>query len=684
MYVTESTTPKDSAWVKQAFFRRPTSDQVKNSTYLGGAGSNSTDMLSSLNFYDTTLGGNRSINPKPQFCRFSDPKINTISKTCKSMGLGYAEAVDANAQRISLQFGIPKTNSMTAFLANYYDSDMGSLVKYGTGSPIFYKIGQTIGALFTLPLQTFYGLNYIYNRISSTMSGNPYSKYYYLEPTMPLYWNSVSLMFNKIMADMGIADSFNGYDTKDKENVGDVAQKNILDSKFMERMGQLLPDVLRSGFSDGYTLDVKSIASRSQRMANEYTEALMAIENEQANRSREEGLKAMQASLQNMVKGQTLKEPPPIYPNRTYLDELYQNSFTGSGKESNKDKLIRTTDDKDDPLKVSVSETVREQTAEAEAGERSIFKDWANFADFIRADLQEGSAFVTFDVDKSGPVSHSFTNSSKAPPMVEAANSAADAAREMSYTFFQGNIGDNVVLDTVESVVTGVKNLLTGAVDKIGISGLSTGLAAGAKMTMSDVYDDSTAELNGTQYSMTLATPYGNRYSILTRVYLPLCCILAGALPRQTGKNSYDSPFLVRLHSQGFEEIKLGMISSLSLEIASSNIGRSVDKLPTAIKVNFTVEPMDKTLTMPLTDSIARDAFSFSAFDEDTTYSDFLTALSGLDLTSQYFMTKRVKRAWRKSLATWNTMFSPAYFSQWFSGKLPGKMVSAVLKYGDI
>ncbi|CAH0447986.1 hypothetical protein SM033_00162 [Vibrio phage vB_VpaM_sm033] len=681
MYVTESTKTTDSRWVKQAFFRRPSADQVKRKFYIGGAGSNSTDMSQTLNFYDTTLGGNRSINPKPQFCRFSDPKINTVSKTCKSMGMGYKEAVDDNAQRISLQFGIPKHNSMTAFLANYYDADMGALVKYGTASPVLYKLGRTIGALFTLPLQTFYGINYLYNRIASTMSGNPYSKYYYLNPAMPLYWNSVSMIFNKIMVDMGLTDSYTGYDTNGKENVGDVELSgNLLDSGFMERISQLIPDVLRSGFSDGYHLDVKSIASRSQRMANEFNEYVTSLEEREANSSREEGIFNIQSALQEVARNQSLVEPAPRFGGRKYIDDFYSNSTMGKGEEAVQNDLLREEGDTGQP----VASSVPNQENPTGEEDRSIFSKFEDFAKYARADLQEGSAFVTFEVDKTGPISHSFTNSTKEAPMKETVNGAADAAKNLNYTFFGGNIGDNIALDAIESAVSGVKNLLTGVVDQVGITGLTTGLAAGAKMSMTDVYDDSSAELNGTQYSLTLATPYGNRYSILTRVYLPLCCLLAGVLPRQTGKNSYDSPFLVRLHSQGFEEIKLGIISNLNLEIGSSNIGRSVDGLPTAIKVTFTVENLDKDISMPLSDSVAKEALTFSAFDEDTTFSDFLTSLSGLDLTNQYFMGKRLKRAWRKSLATWNTIYSPAYFSQWFAGTMPGKTLSSIMKYGDL
>lgn len=658
MYVSEASVIKDTNWVKQAFFKRK----------LGGAGANSRDLQDGFNFYDTTLGGNRSMNPPPQFCRFADPKVTTIAKSCKSMGHGYKTAIDDNAQRISLQFGLPEYNAMSTFLANFYDRQAADLARFGTGSPgIMYRTGEAVGVLFTLPIQTFFGINYVWSRLSATISGNPYSKFYYMKPTMPLYWNAVALLFNKIMVDMGIMDPVDPDEIKDG--------KIVLNTQ-LESLKRILPDIISGTTEDGFHVDVKSLASRSQRLANEFNTKIMEIETS-IGETGLTGAPARQAFIDQVTE---LQRKAAIRPatlvhkgEKEYLDAYFQSPL-GSLSDGTTTPTSEETTDHNQPDANSLAE---------QAKERSVFHRFAEIREFVMADLQEGSAFVTFTVDKTGPVSHSFSNSTKTAPLKEAANSAAQTARNMTVNLFGGNLTDNVVGNTLESVIDGVRRLVAGGLSSVGLSGLDA-VASGALMEMSDVFDDSSASLNQTNYSITLGTPYGNKYSILTRVYLPLCMLIAGVLPRRTGKNSYTAPFLCRLHSQGFEDIRLGVISEMGIELGTSNIGRSVDGLPTQIKVSLTVETMDKTMSMPLSDSVLDEVLNFSAFDEDTTLTDFLSSLAGTDLQAQYFAVPRVKRAWRKTVADWEQFSSPAYFSQWFSGTLPGKTLSAFLKSGDI
>ncbi|UKZ10973.1 hypothetical protein CZP2022_250 [Vibrio phage C-ZP2022] len=665
---------RDTAWVRQAFFKRGGNRGYAGKA-LGGAGTNSADINSSYNFYDTTLGGNRVLNPPPQFCRWSDPKVNTIASGCRSMGQGYKEAIDDNAQRISLQFGIPKYNSMTSFMSNFYSPAAAAMAKYGTvNGSVFHSIGYTAGVLFTLPLQTFFGINHLVNRISAAISGNPYSKFYYMQPTMALYWNAVALMFNKLAVDMGVMDPVAADEIKD----GKIALGGQAPSK-VDELQRLLPDVFLGGGGENESgsayIDVKAIASRSQRMANQFNEALYELENgisttgEQAREQYVNGLK-------NLGRENALSNERP----QTHTQSM--NEYTGYFGTDNLNNVEAENQQALQAAKDRNTGAVAQDGGPAVEKEQKVWNDLDSLWKYMKADLQEGSAFVSFHVDKTGPISHSFSNTTKEAPLKETANGVAQQARDIQISMFGGNIGDNVVFNAMESTVGAIKDLVAGAVSSIGI-GLE-GALSGAMMDMSDVYDNSSAEIASQDYSMTFATPYGNKFSILTRVYLPLCCILAGVLPRRSGKNSYVQPFLCRLHSQAFEDIRLGIISSVNIELGTSNIGRQINQLPTAIKVTMTVENMDKMMSVPLSDSVLDSITSFSAFDEDTTLTDFLGSLAGVSMYDQYFAVPRLKRAWKKTVADWNTFASPTYFSQWFAGTIPGKTVSAFLKAGDI
>lgn len=661
LVVDEDSIVSDARWIKQAFFQRK----------LGGAGANSTALSDSFNFYDTTLGGNRSINPPPQYTRWSDPKLSTIASGCKSMGEYYKRSQDDNDQRISLQFGVPEFNALSSFMSNFYDRKMGILARTGDASTgVMFNVGNTLGTLFTLPLQTFFGLNYVYNRISSALSGNPYSKFYYLKPTMPLYWNAVSLMFNKIAADMGILD------VVDPDEIEDGARKSTVAN--MLQLKSMLPDVISEGSGDLYSIDVKSIASRSQRLANSFNDKLYEI-NEEIGKS---GLTGEAAEVAFRDRVNEVRRQQFTARNQSWgTPKAYAEAYAGSPIGDGQDPSAYVPEvDVTNPNYAQAEENAIPQ---AQKEDRSVFSRFEGLADFMKAELQEGSAFVTFTVNNTGPVDHGFSNSTKSAPLKEAANSAAQTARDLTINLAGGNLTDNFVGNAVESVLTGVGDLLGGALSSVGLDGFNA-VAGGSMMDMPDVFEDSSADLSETSYTIRLGTPYGNKYSILTRIYLPLCCLLAGVLPRRTGKNSYDAPFICRLHSQAREEIKLGIIKSLNISLASSNIGRSVDELPTAVDVTFTVERMDKMMHMALSDSILDSITSFSAFDEDTVFSDFLTTLAGTDLQSQYYMGNRLSRAWKKTVVDWNSFGTKSYFAQWFSGILPGKVLSGYMKYGDI
>jgi hypothetical protein len=673
--ITEATTITEARWVKQAFFKRK----------LGGAGSNSEVISKNFNFYDTTLGGNRSMNPPPQHTRFSDIKLGTIAQGCKSMGNYYKEAYDDNAQRVSLQFGIPRFNSLSAFLANFYDRSAAELVNYGVAGDGFIDsmargAGNALGTLFTLPIQTYYGLNYVWNRIKSTITGNPYSKFYYMEPQMASYWSAVSLMFNKLAVDTGALDFVSpdelGYvgDPSSPDAKVTANNPNLLDLR------NLLPDVVRANSdANNVSIDVKALSSRSQRLANRFAEAVTSIQEEVANEniSGEAASDLYYQKLNNLRRENAISAGNQRWNSMTEYLKAYKESPMSK---SNTSKIPEV--DQSGNVKY-VQPTENPQFDPKDPLDRSIWTQFESMAEYFKAELMEGSAFVTFNVDKSGPVSHSFSSTTKEAPLKEAANSISQNVRDMTVNFAGGNIGDDILSNIVETGVSAVGSFLGGLADSVKVQGVGAVLG-GALMDMPDVYADSSAELNQTQYKLRLQTPYGNKYSILTRIYLPLCMLLAGALPRATGKGSYGPPFLCRLHSQGFEDIRLGMISNLNIELGTSNIGRSVDGLPTAVDVTFTVESMDKMMIMPLTDSILQSVTSFSAFDEDTVYSDFLGSLAGTDLSQQYYMSNRIKRRWKKTMADWNSFGTPAYWAQWFSGTPGGKAISAFMAYGDI
>jgi len=625
----------DTSWIRQAMFvPRTVSEQSRhvNRTY-SSAGEK---------FFDTTLGGNLSINPKPQFTRTADLKMPSLSPSSKGMGRYYSEALDDNAFRVSLQFGVPEFNSLSQFLGNFYNPQLATLVNRGENQGFSYKLGYAVGFIMTLPLQAFFGISYLVTRLSSFAAGTPYSKFYYMKPTMPLYWNTVTSLVNHLSVSMGITQgAFKKGSEKDPLTDSEIALLN-----------KSLPDIFKRDTDSDKNLngiDVYAVATRAQRLADEHYARLDGIAKSAG--TTEEYVKQVKAELsQQKSKKGDLRMKYPSYGE-------YMDSFL-SGK------------------------LMEPKPAPAEGEELSenheyVRADEPSWTDHFKAEIRDGSHFVSFITDLSNPT-ESFSNSVKTSAVAEKLNGANNAARDMRFSFAEGNL----IGDTQKSITDAIGNFATGALDSVGLAGLSA-FSGNAYVDIPKTWDSSSAELGKTSYKIRLQSPYGNKFSLLTNIYIPLCMLLAGALPRSTGKASYSSPFLCRVFSQGVTDIKLGMIDSLTITRGVGGIGWTEDRLPNAIEVDIGIVNLDEIMHVPVMESFG-DGGIFSAFDEDTAIGDYLNTLSGLSLYDQYYISPRIKLAWAKTVQNFESWTSKSHMANWAAGTIPGQALSAIARGSEV
>lgn len=92
--------------------------------------------------------------------------------------------------------------------------------------------------------------------------------------------------------------------------------------------------------------------------------------------------------------------------------------------------------------------------------------------------------------------------------------------------------------------------------------------------------------------SMKFVSPYGDKYSIFLRCIVPLCHILAMALPRQLSDNMFTFPFVIKAFQLGQFNIELGVINSLSIRRGGDDTSWTVDGLATEWNVDFTILPL--------------------------------------------------------------------------------------------
>lgn len=482
-------------------------------------------------FTDTTLGGNFAINPPPQFTRSADLKVRNPNARSRGMGRKYSEMIDDNSQVVHMRFGIPQFNSLMTFFTGFYDTSASLLSRTGRSPGFFYSLGRVSGFVVTLPLLPLIMAGRIYRYLAR----KPSSKFYYLKPAMPLYWNAVNSISNGIAVNMGIiprvfaskaneAEKGRPEDAEDGNvyNDGEIVEP-ATDAQYGEddiaAYHNLLPDI----YHEGGGIDVYAVASRAQRLAD---------------KAREKASKAIVAAgsadelRQNMVDHiedvRAMTDDGQAFPAvegvdtgaQTYLAH-WMNQPPSKPPEG---------DNKGDNMEKGILD--KENT------EKSWF---SSFIEFAEAEIRDGSQFATFRVNHTGDIGESFSNSAGESQMASKLNGMSSSARAARFSFADGNLSDGPLGSMVEGVINSAKSFAAGLGESLSISGLGA-LMGNAFVDIPQEWKDSSADLPKSTYTMHLRTPYGNKMSRFMNLYVPLSMILAGALPKSTGKHSYDSP----------------------------------------------------------------------------------------------------------------------------------------------
>ena len=272
---------------------------------------------------------------------------------------------------------------------------------------------------------------------------------------------------------------------------------------------------------------------------------------------------------------------------------------------------------------------------------------------------RDGALFAVFNVDYQGPVSESVSNSISDMALKDTMKSAARAAREINFNL----AGGNVFGDAQASVTAALTDFAKGAVEgiTIGLSNIVAGLMGGAYIDIPKKWDDSEISFPQITYKMKLISPYGNILSQFMDIYIPLCMLIAGSFPQAAGKRSYTSPFLCSLFNRGVQNIKLGMITSLSIERGTSNLAFDRQKRALAIDVSFTVTDFSTVVTSPMNAGVFSDLLNFES-DEHAPLQRYLNVLASRDLWTELYMVPKLKNLLRKKAQQVKALLSP---NQW-------------------
>lgn len=673
----------DSEWAKNAFLLSDIQiadpDDRKNRYYS----------TAQSKFTDTRLGCNIGINPKPQFCRYTDIRVKgrnvgrngvSVTNTSGNYGMGryYSEAIDDPSQTIYLRFGVPKYNGLMNFLSRAYDADMVSLARTGRATGLLYTAGKAIGTVTAVAAFPQLAGMIMLSKALSWVFSRPTSKYYTMKPTMTMYWASVESLVNNIAVTRGLLPKVLMEGPEKGDRPGHPYR---LDSEQVEILRRMMPEIMGSssnlgGIGTDNAIKVTAIAARAQRMANRIFLAEYDAVNNMTNSDYEGFLKRGTGAVHNTYITTTERGP---------LNNLLNDDINITARLSKLFLLSnyfvdRTSNATEQDPQAYQKQPDTESAKTVDLG-RDISKEPTFSQDFIEsldAEFHDGTQFAVFKVDHTGSVQESFGNSVQESDMSQKLNGISSTARQMRFSMSDGNMTGSAIEETVRAVAGGAADVLKGVADGVtfGFSNVIAGLAGAGYIDIPKHWQSSNATLPRSNYTIKLISPYGNLISQLQDLYIPLAMLLAGTLPLSTGKASYTSPFLCQLYDRGRCQVQLGMIESLSISRGTSNLAFNTKGNPLAIDVSFSIVDLSTVMHMPISSG---GLFSTDTnMDDDNIMADYIAVLAGQDLYTQMYAMPKAKLRLAKALTRASRLFSPAAMAATFHDALPSFLSNVI------
>lgn len=634
----------DRTWAGHAFLAPPSSlsDTVNNRRRY--------HTTSSRKFVDTSIGGHWAMNPLSQFTENCDLKHKPIFTASDGVGRWWSEVLDDNSQLIHFRCGVPAYNSMTSFFGNFYNVYAGSMARTGRAPDVWFRVGEVAGMLGTLPFQPFI----LAGSMIKFFAGMPRSKYYYHKPAMYPYWLSVASFVNGMFVNLGLSPRF--VNDEQKRFFDPIA---IPDKADFESMRRILPDIVMKDSG----IDVFAMSTKAQRYASAYRakvdEALAGLTSDPAKRA-EEFTRIMQEGIDRGIA--SIKDPGAS------LGE-YEKAYLAFGGKF--DEKAAYASEKDSSEASYVEQMYKQAKEEA----------------------RMGADFVTYRVNFTGTNSESASNSSTESSIQSEINGMSSKARMARFNIMDGNIAGPIgaVLDVVTSVAKGVLS----AAQMEGF----IAVAGGAFADIQKVYESSSADLNRTTFTIPLRSWAADDWVRLKNLFIPLGGLLALALPKATGRSSYDGPPLLEVFNQGRTLIREGMVESISIERGVGDVGWGKGGKCLGIDVNITIVDLSTIISMPINPGFSPVAGALTAvadaipgelatsiaiglnkatYSEDNKWTDYLTTLASIPLEAQINVTRKWQLAMARSRAEYNQWKSPNRMASGLMSGTTGEIIKAL------
>ena len=623
-------------------------------------------------FTDGRIGCNIGINCRPQITPYSDIRFKgrlsgraepSLSETTGNYGMGryYSEAYDDPAQIIYMRFGVPQFNSLLNYLTRAFDPGLSTLTRTGRVPGILFDVGKLFGTYLSITAFPAIAVPLLAGKVIGALFVRSTSKFYTLKPTMYMYWSTVNSLVNTLAITSGIFPRIMNDNQDDSQRLGKTFK---IDQEYLSMYSKLMPDI----FTEENYFDVFALATRAQRLANQ----------------------VYSSDFERFDKG-----TPTDFVG--WLKRDNTGDQTHSTKISGKDGSVNITMLVNETLKLKNLFKYEGESATLEVDPRIDVNDKDGkekkpdgidkYAEYFDAEFRMGAQFAVFRVDHTGAVSESFSNSAGESDLSQKLNSTSSTFQQARFSMANGNIIGGAVGAVAGTVVDAASDVLSGTLSGItgGVSDVIKGLMGEGFVDIPKHWMSSSAKLPSVNYSMQLTTPYGNVMSRMLNLNIPLCMLLAAALPRSTGKQSYTSPFLCQIFDRGRCQIRLGMIDSLTITRGTGDLAFDTNGNPLAIDVNFSVTDLSSIMHMPVTTG---ELLKFDAtLDEDNILTDYLAVLGGQDIYSQIYPMSQARIRLAKMAIQKGKLTSPAYWAATTHDTLNrlgvGNVLEAVMRGGE-
>lgn len=670
----------DSTWVRQAFLVPPTvgSNGASQSSLSDVDKQNRGYSSATFKYTDSTVGGNFCINPPPQFTPYADIPVKGLSRQSVEQGIAYSagftgmgryysEAIDDNNRIVHLSFGFVSYNSLTQFFTGFYTPSLATLARTGRSTTgfidMFLKTAFSVINLAILPL-TIIPILFVTvaNAIRFALK-IPASKFCYFKEGMTSYWKVVNNLVNQLAVNRQLV-------TYTQSSVFEsfIGEKPKLDNATKTIFHQIFPEMSEDG-----VIDVYAIANRAKRLEQRHRKEMFR----QLTALGDEGWYGKVRKVYSEGGGLEQIDAAETMPfsQKTFWEKFFAAEDLSKGdSEGIIETDLRTRKDTSSSATASGGETL--ESLKTEPYEPNVSD---KFWDYFKASAADGSAWVSFRVDDTGSTTETFSNSTSPSSLADKLNSASKSARETHISFAEGNVDGAGV---VKAALDGAVSILTNVADLLHIGGLVQ-FAGRAFVDIPEHWTDHAASVGETStYTTTLISPYGNVVSQMMHIYIPLCMLLAGALPLATGKQSYTSPFVCQLYDRGRGITRLGIITSLTITRGTSNLAWDRNGNAMAIDVSFTVKDLSSVVSLPIHEGMSIMPLE-GIFDSESKFTDYMMALSATSLPDAHDRLPILKRQLDTKIGQIKQIASPAMWGMQFASMLPGQLMNIFMSPTD-